>query len=142
MSRLIKLDDVGKQRDRLMKSVAFALRELAARQWVDDGTRDLVAYVALALNEVHDTLDVTCAAWEKRDYWVKADQFRREWAWAGRTGAKLEVALLGEMWADVAGLIPGLAQHMSKIKLPKRNTLGEPWHGAFERLKQVREVEE
>jgi len=134
-------DGVGKQRDRLMKAVTFALRELAGRQQIDAVTRDLVAFLALALNEIHATIDVTCLAWEKRDYWLKADQFRREWAWAGRTADKLERVVLGDDWANLPALMVDLAKHLEKVNLPKRNTLGTPWVGAFAKLKQEREVE-
>jgi hypothetical protein len=134
-------DGVGKQRDRLMKGVTLALRQLATRSKVDDEARDLVAFMALALNEIHETIDVTCQAWEKRDYWLKADQFRREWAWAGKTGDKLERVVLGDMWPNLPALMVDLSKHLEKVNLPKRNTLGTPWTGAFEKLKREREVE-
>ncbi len=142
MSRLVNTDGVGKQRDRLMKAVALALRSLATRQQVDDEARDLVAFIALALNEIHETIDVTTQAWEKRDYWLKADQFRREWAWAGRMGDKLERVVLGDMWPDLPALMADLAKHLEKVNLPKRNTLGTPWVGALKKLREEREVGE
>jgi len=109
-----------------MKAVTLALRTLAHKGQIDDETRDLVAFIALALNEVDATIDVTCQAWEKRDYWLKADQFRREWAWAGRTADKLERVVLGDDWANLPPLIVDLAKHLEKVNLPKRNTLGTP----------------
>jgi len=141
LSRLVKTDGVGKQRDRLQKGVVLALRELAARSKVDDETRDLAAFVALALNEIHATIDVTCAAWEKRDYWLKADQFRREWAWAGRTAEKMERVVLGGEWQNLGLLIPELAKHLERVTLPRRNTLGTPWLGAYAELRERRGLE-
>ena len=140
MSRLINPDGVGKQRDRLMKGVTLALKTLATRQQIDDEVRDLVAFMALALNEIHETIDVTCLAWEKRDYWLKADQFRREWAWAGRTADKLERVVLGDMWPDLPALMVSLSKPLEKVNLPKRNTLGTPWVGALRKLREEREV--
>jgi hypothetical protein len=133
---------VGKQRDRLMKCVALAFRQLAARSTVDDETRDLVAFMALALNEIHDNIDATCVAWEKRDYWLKADQFRRDWAWAGKTADKLERVVLGDQWQNLGELAPVLAKNLEKVTLPKRNTLGAPWVGSFVLLKNERDAEE
>jgi hypothetical protein len=141
LSRLVNLDGVGKQRDRLLKAVTLALRELATRTKVDDETRDLVAFIALALNEIHATIDVTCLAWEKRDYWLKADQFRRDWAWAGRTAEKLERVVLGEQWQDLPTLMVELSKHLEKVNLPKRNTLGQPWLGAYAELRERRGME-
>lgn len=140
LSRLVSTDGVGKQRDRLVKAVALALRQLATRQQVDDDARDLVAFLALALNEIHATIDVTCQAWEKRDYWLKADQFRREWAWAGRIADKLERVVLGDQWQTLPPLMVELARYLQKVTLPKRNTLGTPWVGAFAKLQREREV--
>ena len=141
MSRLVKTDGVGKQRDRLMKAIVLALRELAKRTRVDDDTRDLAAFMALALREINATIDVTCAAWEKRDYWLKADQFRREWAWAGRTAEKMERVVLGDEWQNLGVLIPELAKHLEKVTLPKRNNLGAPWLGAYAELREQRGLE-
>jgi hypothetical protein len=141
LSRLINPDGVGKQRTQLMKALALALRALATRSEIDDETRDLVAFLALALNEIHETIDVTCLAWEKRDYWLKADQFRRDWAWAGRLGDKIERVVLGEQWQDLGPRMAELSSHLQKIDLPKRNTLGTPWKGALARLQREREVE-
>lgn len=140
MSRLVNPDGVGKQRDRLQKAVTLALRELATRQQIDDNTRDLAAFLALALNEIHATIDVTCIAWEKRDYWLKADQFRRDWAWAGRTAEKIERVVLGDEWQNLPPLMVDLSKHLAKVILPKRNTLGTPWVGAYAKLKADREV--
>ena len=141
MSRVVNPDGVGKQRDRLLKCVALALRQLAMRSTVDDETRDLVAFMALALNEIHANIDVTCQAWEKRDYWLKADQFRRDWSWAGKTADKLERVVLGDQWQTLGELVPSLAKNLEKVTLPKRNTLGTPWVGSFVQLKKEREAD-
>ncbi len=138
MSRLVKPDGVGKQRDRLLKGVTLALRELAARPKLDEDARDMVAFMALALREIQDTIDVTCAAWEKRDYWVKADQFRREWDWTRTSADRLETVVLEDRWAELPTLMASLFQHVSKVNLPKRNTLGEPWLGAYAALREKR----
>lgn len=138
MSRVVNPDGVGKQRTRLLKATTLALRALATRSRVDDEARDLAAFLALALNEIHETIDVTCLAWEKRDYWLKADQFRRDWAWAGQNAEKLERAVLGDQWQDLPPLMAGLSKHLEKVVLPKRNTLGTPWLGAYAQLREMR----
>jgi len=141
LSRVVNPDGVGKQRDRLMKAVTLALRALAGRSQIDAETKDLVAFIALALNEIHATIDVTCLAWEKRDYWLKADQFRREWGWAGRIAEKLERVVLGDEWQNLPTLMVELSKHLEKVNLPKRNTLGTPWTGAHAKLVKERSVE-
>ena len=63
-----------------------------------------------------------------------ADQFRREWSWAGRTAEKIERVVLGDEWQNLPLLMVELSKHLEKVNLPKRNTLGTPWVGAFGKL--------
>ncbi len=138
MSRLVKPDGVGKQRDRLIKGVTLALRALAGKPQLDEEARDMVAFIALALREVQETIDVTCLAWEKRDYWLKADQFRREWDWTRTMADKLEKVVLENQWQDLPAHMAGMMHYLAKVNLPKRNTLGEPWLGAYAALREKR----
>ena len=141
MSRVINPDGVGKQRDRLMKALTLALRTLATRPKIGEDERDMAAFMALALKEIDETIDVTCRAWEKRDYWLKADQFRREWAWAATTAGKLESVVLKNEWQNLPMLMVELSKHLEKVALPKRNTLGELWLGAYAQLREMRGME-
>ena len=84
MSRVINPNAPGKERNRLKRATALALRELMVESEPNEKTRDLVAFITLALEGISETVDVTTTAWEKRDYWIKADRFRLEWEWAGR----------------------------------------------------------
>lgn len=140
MSRLIKTDGAGKQRTQLMKALTLALRNLATRAQFDTEARDLAAFLVLALRGIHATIDVTCAAWEKRDYWLKADQFRREWDWARRTADKLTPIVQREEWHNLPLVMVELSKYVAKVELPKRNTLGTPWVGAYGKLRDTESV--
>ncbi len=135
MSRLIKTDTVGKTRTHLTKAVMITLRELAAKKQVDDEARDMAAFLALALYAIYDTIDESVKAWEKRDYWMKADQFRRDWAWSGALAQKAREAALLNDWGELAQLMPEIAAKLGSVKLPKSNTIGKPWTGALAELK-------
>ena len=102
MGRIINPEAIGKERAQLMRSVVLALRELMQQNIVDHKTRDLAAYLVLALQAIDQSVDVSVTAWEKRGYWLKADRFRMEWAWAGRLGENLRKAVLTEDWPQVA----------------------------------------
>lgn len=141
MGRLVKPDNVGRTRDRMMKGIALTLRELAIRPSLDETARDMAAFISLALHEIFETIDVTCAAWEKRDYWLKADQFRREWMWTQPLAAKIEATVLGETWHELPASLAALGPRLDKVALPKRNTLGEPWVGAYAALREKRGLE-
>lgn len=134
MSRLINPDSVGKERTRLSKSIVLCIRELAKQSSVTPETKDQAAFIALALQSISEGIDASVQAWEKRDYWVKADKFRMEWMWAGQTAAKLKAAVLGDDWATIAMLLPQIAQRFGKIIVSDNHRLGKPWAGAYSLL--------
>ncbi len=131
MTRIIKLDGVGKQRKRLTKEVVLAIRELMRQNEVNEDTKDLAAFIALNLEAIHQTIERTVEPWEKRDYWIKADRFRLEWAWSGTLAQEMREAILDEDWQKVALTSAKAAQKLKTVQLPKRHRLGEPWHGAW-----------
>jgi hypothetical protein len=98
--------------------------------------RDMAAFIALALSIISGTIDVSVAAWEKRDYWVKADKFRMEWAWSGQYAEKMKLAVLKDDWGGVAQLAAQIAQKLAKVTVPAGHRLGHPWEGAWEELKR------
>jgi len=99
MSRVINLDSVGKERTHLTKSIVIALRTLAKQTEVDEATRDLSAFIALALMRINATIDISVQAWEKRGYWVKADKFRMEWMWTKQMGEQMRRRCWGKIGA-------------------------------------------
>ena len=96
--------------------------------------KDLAAFIALALRIISDGIDVSVAAWEKRDYWIKADKFRMEWVWSGQVADKMKVALFTDDWGTVAMLSAQIAQKFNKIVVSDNHRLGKPWVGAYKQL--------
>jgi hypothetical protein len=142
VGRVINPESVGKERTQLTRAVALALRELMQKSVVDDQTRDLAAFIVLALKSIYQTIDITVAAWEKRDYWIKADRFRMEWAWSESLGAAMGKSLLADDWDGVAMASAQIMQKLKNVAVPKRHRLGTPWTGAWERLSAERMPEE
>ncbi len=134
MSRVINPDSAGKQRAKLSKAIVLALRELARQSDTGGETRDLAAFIAVALEAISSGIDASVAAWEKRGYWVKADKFRMEWAWSGPVSEKLRTAISQDDWATVAMLSAQIAQKLGKIQVADNHRLGKPWAGAYERM--------
>jgi len=134
MSRVINPDSAGKQRTQLTKAIVLAVRELARQTDTGATARDLAAFISIALQTISDGIEVSVAAWEKRDYWVKADKFRMEWAWAASASQKMRTAVLSDDWATVAMLSATIAQKFNKIQVSENNRLGKPWIGAFKQL--------
>ncbi len=138
MSRVIKTESAGRDRNRMVKAVAIALRTLMQRGEPDAQSRDLAAFIALALHEIHATIDPSVAAWEKRGYWVKADRFRMEWEWSGVVGAQMRQAVLDDDWGTVAAVAVQVAQKLSHVRVPSQNRIGSPWKGAWDVLQKER----
>jgi hypothetical protein len=136
LSRIINPDSAGKERTRLTKAIVLAVRELAVQTGTGTETRDLAAFIVLALSIVAQTIDVSVAAWEKRGYWVKADRFRMDWDWAGQLSEKMRIELLAENWAGVSLVSAQIAQHLNKITIPAGHRLGQPWVGAWDELRK------
>lgn len=134
MSRVIHLDGVGKERKRLTRETVLALRELAQQTEPDSTTRDLVAFIAITLQQINQTVDESVLAWEKRGYWIKADRYRLDWDWTLKISQDLRQALLHEDWQKVANSSIELATRLNSVKLPQRHSLGTPWVGAWDKL--------
>ena len=138
MSRVINPESAGKDRTRLTKAIVLAVRELAKQKEVTTEARDLAAFISLALKTISEGIDASVAAWEKRDYWVKADKFRMEWMWSGQVADKMKVAIFTDDWGTIAMLMPQIAQKFIKIVVSDNHRLGKPWVGAFGRMKGER----
>jgi hypothetical protein len=119
----------------MTRAIVIALRELMHQPEPNSSTRDLAAFIALALETIAENIDPSVAAWEKRGYWVKADRFRMEWAWTNRLGGELRKALLEDDWGGVAQAAVQITQKLQDVKVPVRHRLGTPWVGAWNRLK-------
>jgi hypothetical protein len=134
LSRVINPDSAGRERNRLTKAIVLAVRELAKQPQVTEETKDLAAFIALALRSIADGIDASVAAWEKRGYWVKADRFLMDWLWAGQYADKMKNAVLTDDWGTIATLMPHIAQKFSKIVVSENHRLGKPWASAYREL--------
>ena len=131
LSRVINPDSVGKERTRLVKSIILCIRGMTKMSEVTPEAKDMAAFIALALQSISEGIDTSVAAWEKRDYWVKADKFRMEWMWAGQTAEKMKSAVLDDDWASIAMLMPQIASKLGNVVVSDNHRLGKPWAGAY-----------
>jgi len=136
LGRYINNETGGKERNRLTKAIVISIRELMKQKETDHTSRDLAAFIAIALLQVHATIDESVAAWEKKDYWVKADRYRLEWDWTVSMGNKMKQAVLKEDWASIALISVQVAQKLNSIKVSDKHRLGTPWVGAWVLLKE------
>ena len=135
MSRIIQAESGGKLRHHLMKSLALTLRALGKKTDVDDGTKDMIAFLVICLEKISSTIDESVLAWEKRGYWVKADRFCMEWEWARKYSIELRLKLIEGEWSDVQTIVAAISTKCKSISPPTRYK-DIPWNGAFLILKQ------
>jgi hypothetical protein len=112
------------------------MRELARQSAPGPESRDLAAFIALALQTISEGIDISVAAWEKRGYWVKADRFRMDWMWTGLLAAKMKQALLADDWAGIAMLMPQIASRLGRVEVSANHRLGTPWTGSWRVLRE------
>ena len=99
---------------------------------VDSNTKDLAAFISRALLAVHETVERSVLPWEKRDYWIKADKFRLEWAWTKEYGEQLLQATYDQDWPTVALLSASVGEKLHKVVVSERHRMGKPWVGAWD----------
>jgi hypothetical protein len=134
VSRVYKAESSSTERNRLSRAIVLALRELMSQTEPDESSRDLAAFISLALAEIFKSIDSSVTAWEKRGYWVKADRFRRDWEWTQSCSEKIKTGVLTDNWAAIALSVAQVGEKLIKVKLAKNNRIGTPWIGAWKKL--------
>jgi hypothetical protein len=111
--------------------IALAVRALSTQAQDEAARLDIGAFLLARLQEIAATVDQAATAWEKRDYWVKADQFRMQWSWVDRIGSALEQALFARDWGKLALTAADLAGRIGAVEPPKRIPQILPWAGSW-----------
>lgn len=133
MSRVINPESAGRNRTRLMQWIALACAQLMKERSLDTRA-DALAFIVVALEEIAAGIDTSTAAWEKRDYWLKADQFRRQWEWTGRSAQRLRAAIERKNTSEAVAALADFAPRLAGVTLPKRLPKEMPWKGAHEKM--------
>jgi hypothetical protein len=134
MSRVINTDSTGKQRNQHMRTSAELLRRLSQKETVDEETCDIIALLVYCLRDINTGIDQSAAAWEKRDYWMKAEGFRERWRWVGDMAAKLEAMVFDDDWDRLPEMMVSLFPYFSDIKINKFMRKPSMWDGCYKRL--------
>ena len=119
-------------------TTTFAVREESGRLTMEANVvtkaKDLIALIVYSLRGIAAGVDQSASAWEKRDYFVKADKFRMEWSWAEKYANKLEVMLRGQLWGDLPMALAELAPKFSDITVTKYVRTEALWQGRYRQL--------
>lgn len=134
MGRVINTDSPTKIRNQNMRTVAEMLRHLTTKQAIDAEAKDMAATIVYALTEIASIVQSSAESWEKRDYWIKAERFLRDWAWAKEVAANLDDVLRHEAWDLLPKLLMEIAPHVATINVNKFMRKPIIWQGNYDRL--------
>jgi hypothetical protein len=121
-----------------MRDIAWTLREMTRPNIPEADRKDMAAGILFALRTIQETIEQAAVAWEKRDYWLKADHFRMDWRWVEQSEKALQQALQDEDWSACADVAAGLVGRMGGVELPKRMPEIPPWKNAWKRISEKR----
>jgi hypothetical protein len=138
MGKVINPDSNGKKRNQLMRTGAEILRRLSQKQDLDDEARDMVAALVFIFREIDSGVEESAAVWEKRDYWVKAEEFRQRWSWPGRSADQLQALIFGDQWQNLPPMMVKLLPYFNDIKITKMMRKEDEWIGQYSRLMNER----
>jgi hypothetical protein len=136
MSRIISTEGPGKIRSQHRRTIAEALRRLSLKQQLDDEVKDLAALIVLCLHRIADTVEQTTEAWDKRDYYLKADRFREEWRWVEPLADQLSGVIYEEQWNELPNVLVQLMPHFADVTIKQMTRKPSLWKGAYEKLMQ------
>ena len=136
MGRVIHTENLSAERNRLMKAMVVALREMGKQNTFTDESRDLASFLAAALETVAETVERSVGPWEKRGYWLKADRFRMNWDWVDPLARQMKKAVLEEDLGTLAQSAATLGAKLNNVEVAQKHRFGSPWVGAWEKLKE------
>lgn len=136
MSRVINTASPGKRRSQLRRTIAEMLRHLALKQHLDQEARDMAAALVFCLRDIEETIYAATSAWEKRNYFVKADRFRLQWEWVMPAAERLKALIVADQWDRLPQELASLAPHFADIRIAKMTRPASTWKSSYRLLKR------
>lgn len=134
MSRVINIDNPTKRRNHNRRTIAELLRRLSQKPEIDDEAKDMAAAIVFALQDIAAGVEQTALAWEKRDYWMKAERFIRQWDWTAESAANIEDVIRNDAWDLLPELLAELFPRFADIQIKLMTRKPDSWQGAYSRL--------
>ena len=136
MSRVVNVDSTGKRRNQLRRTIAELLRRLGQKSRLDEEARDMLALMVFCLYEIDDGIEQSALVWEKRNYWIKAEELRQRWRWARRSAEDLHIILCNDEPGQVPLVIAALLPHFRDVRINRYMRKPKLWRGYYLRLLQ------
>jgi hypothetical protein len=137
MSRVINTDGPGKKRNQELRTCAEILRHLSQKSDFDEEGKDMLAQLVFSLREINETIEHSAEVWEKRNYWVKAEELRQNWHWVTKFSIQIESLLRHENWEAFPEVMVNFMQKVGDVKVKKFTRTPDTWQGAYQRLMEA-----
>lgn len=134
MSRIIHTQKPGKIRNQHRRTIAEVLRRLSQKPQLDGEVNDMAALIVFSLHDIADTVEQTIYAWERRDYYMKAERFHQEWRWLNRITDELSAVIHEGQWDQLPAILARLTPHFADIKIKQMTRKPTLWQGAYEKF--------
>lgn len=134
MGRVINTDSTGKQRNQLMRTAAEIMRRLSQKPDIDNEVKDMAAMLVYCFREIEEGIEQSAAVWEKRDYWMKAEELRQRWMWPGSAADELQNIIWTDQWNLLPPVMVKLLPQFTEIKITKMTRKEDTWQGCYNRL--------
>ena len=134
MGRVINTDSTGKKRNQNMRTSAEILRRLSQKSEIDAEAKDMLATLVYCFREIDEGIEQSAQVWEKRDYWMKAEEFRQRWRWPGAYADELVAILFAENWSALPPMMLKMFPLFKDIKITKLTRKESEWMGSYDRL--------
>ena len=136
MSRVVNVDSTGKRRNQVRRTIAELLRRLSQKSSLDEEARDMLALMVFCLHEIDEGIEQSALVWEKRNYWVKAEELRQRWRWTNRCATDLQKILRNDEPGQVPLVIADLLPHFRDVRINRYTRKPELWRDCYRRLLQ------
>ena len=133
MTRIIRTDSPARNRQRLLKALASAFHYFRQEKTTEEQQKDIYVFTLLTLQALSESVDQTALAWEKRDYWIKADRLRDTWRWVFEAHNHLLIALHNNNIEDAYQQLESLYEQTEPVQLPWKQPGQELWQGAWKK---------
>lgn len=138
MAPVINRNNYSNQRSSYLRFISTALVALEKAKTVNEESKDICIFIYLTLLEIQKSIQNTIQPWEKRGYWVKADQFRAEWKWVDPMINLMEKKIKSQDWKACltdCETMKGICKDFSPYQ---RLQVQNPWEGAWKKWERMK----
>ncbi len=137
MSQVINRNNYASQRASYLRFISTALECFDEKKTTADEQRDIAVFILLTLIEIQKTIQKTIQPWEKRGYWVKADQFRAEWQWVDIVCNGLKKKIQHQEWKAVKNELNVIREACLNSPPYQRLQVKDPWEGSWQKWQKI-----